>query len=225
MSEAVVPLVQGALLPSWLARARIAHKGRIAPVGLGTRMRAPILHHPACCRGRSRALTCPSNITLVVSGQTVRPSAGTHAACARWSHLHWAPAPLSTHAADCHGWFRTLASASSALFANAKSAQPRRRAPRLSPLDATDTSHVEPAAWRMHRLPVSTRSSSRPGTEPNATPLSPRHFHRRALPSPTDRLGPLRCFSHALCSSVARGGQPPRPSGALRPYRVRLVCT
>ena len=105
VSEAVVSLVQGALLPSWLARARIAHKGRIAPVGQGTRMRAPILHHPACCRGRSRALTCPSNITLVVSGQTVRPSAGTHAACARWSHLHWAPAPLSTHAADCHGWF------------------------------------------------------------------------------------------------------------------------
>ena len=64
-------------------------------------------------------------------------------------------------------------------------------------------------------LPVSTRPSSTPGTEPNATPLSPRHFHRRALPSPTDRLGPLRCFSHALCSSVVRGGQPPRPSGAL----------
>ena len=37
MSEAVVSLVQGALLPSWLARARIALKGRIAPVGLGTR--------------------------------------------------------------------------------------------------------------------------------------------------------------------------------------------
>ena len=87
MSEAVVSPVQGALLPSWLARARIAHKGRIAPVGLGTRMRAPILHHPACCRGRSRALTCPSSITLVNSGQTVRPSAGTHAACARCGRI------------------------------------------------------------------------------------------------------------------------------------------
>ena len=170
MSEAVVSLVQGALLPSWLARARIAHKGRIAPVGLGTRMRAPILHHPACCRGRSRALTCPSNITLVVSGQTVRPSAGTHAACARWSHLHWAPAPLSTHAADCHGWFRTLASASSALFANAKSAEPRRRAPRLSPLDATDTSHVEPAAWRMHRYQSLRDHLLRPAPSPTPHP-------------------------------------------------------
>ena len=192
MSEAVVSLVQGALLPSWLARARIAHKGRIAPVGLGTRMRASILHHPACCRGRSRALTCRSSITLVVSGQTVRPSAGTRAACARWSHLHWAPAPLSTHAADCHGWFRTLASASSALFANAKSAQPRRRAPRLSPLDATDTSHVEPAAWCTAATGLyETIFYARHRAQCHA-PLSPRHFHRRALPSPTDRLGPLR---------------------------------
>ena len=133
-------------------------------------MRAPILHHPACCRGRSRALTCPSNITLVVSGQTVRPSAGTHAACARWSHLHWAPAPLSTHAADCHGWLRMLASASSALFANAKSAQPRRRAPRLSPLDATDTSHVEPAAWRMHRYRSLRDHLLRPAPSPTPHP-------------------------------------------------------
>ena len=116
------------------------------------------------------ALTCPSNITLVVSGQTVRPSAGTHAACARWSHLHWAPAPLSTHAADCHGWFRTLASASSALFANAKSAQPRCRAPRLSPLYATDTSHVEPAAWRMHRYRSLRDHLLRPAPSPTPHP-------------------------------------------------------